>query len=200
MKFSARIISPLEKVFYDDKLSAFPKYAASSALLGEKHSLSVAYRLDDTTESAYFDGGIFVKLTGDAAKGASVYTVEHVPAVFACPAYEKPDRYLRRAPGLYPDVLKPIDEKTSLVPVQNITHSLWIELDTDKMLSGDHTLIVSFYNAKGEALAKEKAWAFEDSGSYPNVPDGGSAGAGGGTPAADGVEAAFKGMNPGLNV
>lgn len=35
---------------------------------------------------------------------------------------------------------------------------------------------------------------------YPNVPDGGSAGAGGGTPAADGVEAAFKGMNPGLNV
>lgn len=51
-----------------------------------------------------------------------------------------------------------------------------------------------------EALAREKAWAFEDSGSYPNVPDGGSAGAGGGTPAADGVEAAFKGMNPGLNV
>ena len=52
-----------------------------------------------------------------------------------------------------------------------------------------------------EALAKEKAWAFEDIGSgYPNVPDGGSAGAGGGTPAADGVEAAFKGMNPGLNV
>lgn len=37
-------------------------------------------------------------------------------------------------------------------------------------------------------------------GIYPNVPDGGSAGAGGGTPAADGVEAAFKGMNPGLNV
>ena len=51
-----------------------------------------------------------------------------------------------------------------------------------------------------EALAKEKAWAFEGSSSYPNVPDGGSAGAGGGTPAADGVEAAFKGMNPGLNV
>ena len=51
-----------------------------------------------------------------------------------------------------------------------------------------------------EALAREKAWAFEDGGSYPNVPDGGSAGAGGGTPAADGVEAAFKGMNPGLNV
>ena len=51
-----------------------------------------------------------------------------------------------------------------------------------------------------EALAKEKAWAFEDGGSYPHVPDGGSAGAGGGTPAADGVEAAFKGMNPGLNV
>ena len=156
MKFSARIISPLEKVFYDDKLSTFPKYAASSALLGEKHSLSVAYRLEDTTESAYFDGGIFVKLTGDAAKGASAYTVEHVPAVFACPAYEKPDRYLRGAPGLYPDALKPIDEKTSLVPVQNITHSLWIELDTDKLLSGDHTLIVSFYNAKGEELAKEK--------------------------------------------
>ena len=51
-----------------------------------------------------------------------------------------------------------------------------------------------------EALAREKAWAFEDGGSYPNVPDGGSAGAGGGAPAADGVEAAFKGMNPGLNV
>ena len=51
-----------------------------------------------------------------------------------------------------------------------------------------------------EALVKEKAWAFEGSSSYPNVPDGGSAGAGGGTPAADGVEAAFKGMNPGLNV
>ena len=154
MKISARILSPLEKVFYDDKLSSFPKYVSSSALLGEKCALTVAYRIEGTTDSDYFNGDVFVKLSGSAAKGAALYSVEHVPAVFVYPAYEKPDRYLRKEPGLFPDALKPIDEKNALVPVQNVSHSLWIELCTDSLSVGDHTLVVSFCDQNGQTVCE----------------------------------------------
>ena len=48
-------------------------------------------------------------------------------------------------------------------------------------------------------LAKDKAWAFDAApGGYPNVPDGGEPGGRGG--AADGVEAAFGKLNPGIKL
>ena len=154
MSFSVRLLSPLEKVFYDDSISVFPQYLSSSALRGEKHSLSVLYRIDATTDIAYFDVGPTVRLSGDAAPFAKLYAVEHVPAVFAAPAYETSDGYLRDKPGLFPDVLKPIDENTKLPSVQNVSHSLWIEIDTEKMAAGDHTVTVTFYDKNNEPLAE----------------------------------------------
>ena len=50
MKLKSEIISPLEKVFYDDKISKFESYKSSSALIGEKHAFVVAY-----TDTEYFD-------------------------------------------------------------------------------------------------------------------------------------------------
>ena len=52
-----------------------------------------------------------------------------------------------------------------------------------------------------DALVKDKAWAFDVGTHYPTVPDGGTAGAGAvaGT-AADGVEAAFGMLNPGMKI
>ena len=52
-----------------------------------------------------------------------------------------------------------------------------------------------------DALAKEKAWAFDAApGSYPNVKDGGEPNARGQGGTMDGVEAAFTSMNPNLKV
>lgn len=52
-----------------------------------------------------------------------------------------------------------------------------------------------------DALVKDKAWAFDVGTHYPTVPDGGTAGAGAGAgTAADGVEAAFGMLNPGMKI
>ena len=52
-----------------------------------------------------------------------------------------------------------------------------------------------------DALVKDKSWAFDVGTHYPTVPDGGTAGAGAGAgTAADGGEAAFGMLNPGMKI
>lgn len=52
-----------------------------------------------------------------------------------------------------------------------------------------------------DALVKDKAWAFDVGTHYPTVRDGGTAGAGAGARTeADGVEAAFGMLNPGMKI
>ena len=72
-------------------------------------------------------------------------------------------------------------------------------LDVDALkVSKDRT---SDIQAALDALAKEKAWAFDAApGGYPNVKDGGEAAARGKGGMVDGVEAAFASMNPNLKV
>lgn len=50
-----------------------------------------------------------------------------------------------------------------------------------------------------EALAKEKAWAFDAADGYPELHDGGEPG-GRGHGSADGVESAFASLNPGIRI
>lgn len=153
MKFLAKTISPLEKVFYNDDPARFPEYPSSSALMGEKHNLCVLYRDDDYANGPYCVESCFVRLSGTASENAAIYSIEHVPSVFAAPSFENPDRYLRREPGLFPDVLAPLKEGAELPLVPRITSSLWITVDTGSLSAGDHTLTVEFLDSNGSQLA-----------------------------------------------
>jgi len=62
MDFKAKIISPLEKVFYDDKIEKLVEYKKSSALIGEKHNFCIAYKDDDYAEIHYSVRSFYFKI------------------------------------------------------------------------------------------------------------------------------------------
>jgi hypothetical protein len=153
MKLKSKIISPLEKVFYDDKISKFESYKSSSALIGEKHAFVVAY-----TDTEYFDNHYCiqkyqVKVKSDIKDFIKVYTIEHVPAVFAAPIYKEPDNFLRQYPGLYPDLLCEINEDTIHVIVHRVLNSLWVEVDTENVPAGNHKITIEFTDLDGNKLS-----------------------------------------------
>lgn len=153
MEFFAQLISPLEKVFYDDRPESFPPYTHSSALIGEKHGLCVAFRAQERSTNHYAYGEIRLKLDGLPDDAAKLYIVEHVPAVFASPSFTKPDRYLRLGAGLYPDVLKPYDDKKGLISLKDTTFSAWVDIDTEKLKAGDYEPKLTFTDENGQELA-----------------------------------------------
>lgn len=59
----------------------------------------------------------------------TVRRVEHIPVQLPVLRLANDDDYLRKTPGLYPDLLLPVD-KSSRVVVTNNLHSMFIEVDT----------------------------------------------------------------------
>jgi len=113
-------LSSLEKVFADEKPAAAPR-AQFSCLQGEKLSFQLAFSSDcDTLLSP--------AITGAGAACCTAYWVEDVPVGRAC--YDDSDEFfLRREPGMYPDVLRP-----AVAPLQakaGVWYSLWVEFACD---------------------------------------------------------------------
>lgn len=144
MNFKAKVISPLEKVFYDEKITKFKKYPKSSALIGEKHNFIVAFTNDEFQNLRYCLDSCFYRITSDIKENIKVYSVEHVPAVYASHISETHDNYLRQYPGLFPDILVPIDETTEFPLNNKLLFSLWIEIDTANVTPGKHDITISF--------------------------------------------------------
>ncbi|MBE6623251.1 MAG: DUF4091 domain-containing protein [Ruminococcaceae bacterium] len=153
MKLQSKIISPLEKVFYDDRFSKFKKYPQSSALIGEKHNFVVVYQDTEFFTTHYCIQKYFVKVKSDIKESIKVYTVEHVPAVFAAPIYEEPDNFLRQYPGLYPDLLVETNENIEHVIVHRVLNTLWVEIDTENLPAGTHKITVEFTDAEGNIFS-----------------------------------------------
>ena len=154
MNCTAKVISPLEKVFYDDKMSSFKSYPKSSALIGEKHNFCIAYMNTDFSECRYTSASIYLTVKSDIKKHVSLCTVEHVPAVYAANFDEKEDGMLRKYPGLYPDVKKPVKEKEIIKLLPKLLNSLWVEVDTTDVASGNHKIKIEFHAENGNLLCE----------------------------------------------
>lgn len=119
MIIAHKLLSSLEKVFPDEAPDA-ASHAAASALQGETVSFQWAACPD---EGDRLD--VTAAVDSPLSAAVSLYAVGCVPSLL--PAYAGSDSYfLRRTPGLYPDVLMPIDGSYSLMGGQ--WRSLWVEV------------------------------------------------------------------------
>lgn len=156
MKLKSKIISPIEKVFYDDKITKFEKYPSSSALIGEKHNFVVAYTDTDYFTIHYCVHKYKINVKSKIKDSVKVYAIEHVPAVFAAPIYKEPDNFLRTMPGLYPDLLVEVTDKTEFTMVHRVLHSLWVEVDTTNVPSGSYDITIEFTDSENNTLSSCK--------------------------------------------
>lgn len=146
--FETRLISSLEKVFADGELSAC-EWSSGSMLCNEVYSFQVAYR--SVTELNHIIRNVDVKIVSELSPWITVREVGLVPSEM--PNYaDHDDNVLRTAPGLYPDILKPLDTY-GLTVVPGQWRALWITVNPKgKASAGRYPVEICFTTVGGDEL------------------------------------------------
>ncbi len=127
-------ISSLENVL-PKREQAFTSIDGITVLKGERASYQIAYRGDVVRDCK-------IEAESDISDKLHIYKVDCV-AVNRCVFFPKAhddDNYLSTDPGLYPDILNEITDKT--VPLRYYYQSIWIEIDRD-VPQGKHEIKIT---------------------------------------------------------
>jgi len=146
-----KIVSSMEKCFPDSNIAAYFELTHLSALKNERVSFQLLYADDakDTT-LPYRSTNFGLKIEGVPQEIISVRRVDCVPVTIACLAEGADDNYLRTAPGLYPDLLSPL-QYGGVSVMRGQLQSVWIELNLYQYLpAGEHTVTLKLTNSSGE--------------------------------------------------
>lgn len=119
------LASALEKVFPDQPPKAMKDGQPLSVWRGSRAAVQLVYRADE------MGGGMPMQRFRVEVQGAPARTqmrlVELCPSDFVC--YENVDQYyITKAPGLFPDLLKPVEEP-AVLPLPRQYRSLWLSWD-----------------------------------------------------------------------
>ncbi len=135
----AILISSLDKCFLDSKINDFVPIRRANVY--RKGILSLQIALTETDPSAAHRR--FVKVSAEGIdKGAVGFrTVEHIPSYM--PAYPNnfDTGYLRTAPGLFPDMLAPLQMNGAVPCVMGQLRSVWVDIDAKGLSDGRHDII-----------------------------------------------------------
>lgn len=144
---SLRLIDPLEKVFPDTAPQSLKKDAAGFE--NEHIFLQLAVNCDETLHRK----AVKLVITSAFGDAVNVRIVKCVPVMLATLAGADED-YLRKTPGLYPDLLKDRCEFTLLC---GTWQSLVIEIDPKGFAPGDYPVTLSVCRRRGDVLGQATA-------------------------------------------
>ena len=152
-----KIVSSLEKAFLDQPIGDFAAVSSLSVLKGERFSLQCLYTRSFAEERNAHLLRAVPEIEGALAPFVKFHRVRSVPvAKTKFPTTPVTDAFLRTEPGLYPDLLEPLDG--GILNVTNdITESLWMEFSLPEDMAGgcyDCALLLKEPKS-GELLAKE---------------------------------------------
>lgn len=147
--FFSQQVSSLQRVFLDGACD-LDNFSKASALRGERFSYQIAYKSDEI-----FNADIVIE--SELKPFITVRSVENVPSENPV-TDDNTEYYERTRPGLFPDVLSPIDGK--LLIKKGRLHSLWItvELSCD-IQPKTYSITVKLTN--GEMIISEKLFELE---------------------------------------
>lgn len=150
MIFQCKMLSSLTKVFADQE--PVGEELPISILRGETASCQVAVR-------EY--GMVCVKASAPGFR-VTVREIEQVPVRRASNPDTEDDDYLRKTPGLYPDLLRPMNGEGKCFLV-GWWKSFWIDAEPEENTgSGDYTLTVQVIGNNGERFHAEQSIYFVD--------------------------------------
>lgn len=150
-----KIVSSMEKCFADSDIGAFATLTHLSALKNERISFQLLYT-DDTNDTTlpYRSTNFALQIEGVPQEVVSVRRVDCVPVTIPCLVEGCDDNYLRTSPGLYPDLLSPL-QYGGVSVMRHQLQSVWIELDMNGRLpAGEHPVTIKLTNSSGEAQAQ----------------------------------------------
>ena len=117
-----KLISSLEKCFLDESISDKKEYKKGSCFKNELFHFCVCYQAED--ERSY----PVLTVESEISDYVRVSRIEVVPVQHAFDRYSD-DYFLRKTPGLYPDVMQPIGADGRLIAPTNLK-ALMVEVDS----------------------------------------------------------------------
>ncbi len=154
----AKIISSLEKCFWDECVNQKKSLRRFSLLKNERYSFQVCY--DGPMEEVWPEFA-FLEIESPLAEYITVSKVEQIPSEM--PHHGRKyvdDDYLRTTSGLYPDLLRPVLPDERFHFSENL-QCLWLELAPEgKAAAGEYSVKLIFRNVKDhEILAQAEVIA-----------------------------------------
>ena len=147
----AKIISSLEKCFLDENVLSKPALTSVSMLKNERYSFQVCFDIEESLAVTKSTKNIvYFHVESPLKEYIRMYRVQNIPSEMPVIPGSYDSNYLRTEPGLYPDLLQPMTEKTRL-PARNSLLAVWLELDPQgAMPAGVYPLKGIFTNEAGE--------------------------------------------------
>ncbi len=149
-----RVVSSLEKCFLDDRIECFSPMERISMLKNER----LFFQLLHTACGSDTAFRTLCQLTveGDLAPYITARTVDQIPVVMPDFGGEGDTNYLRRTPGLYPDVLRPLHYRGKISVVRGRLQSVWFELNPPESLApGEHAVTITLTDPNGETVTQK---------------------------------------------
>lgn len=144
-----KLVSSLEKAFLDDDISKKVEITKGSCLKNESYAFCALYKIEGIGWNTYLK----LRIKSELEEYLTVSRIRHVPVAMPVVKGLDDEDYLRKNPGLYPDLLQPICNGERLPLTYNL-ESLFIEVDTKgKVESGVYKIEVGFEDMQGEILA-----------------------------------------------
>lgn len=119
-----KIISSLEKCFLNESVAQKQEYTKGSCLKNELFHFEICYQASDKNSTGY----AYLSVESKIADYVRVCRIEPVPVQLAARPWSD-DGFISKQPGLYPDVLQPLEENKRLAVASNL-RSLMVEIDT----------------------------------------------------------------------
>ena len=145
-----KAISSLEKCFYNTDIDALSEKKDFTVFKNERLSFQIAF-LNTTIDR--FINQCPVAVAGDLVKYTTIRQVAPVPVAYPAPFPMSEGAYLKKEPGLYPDIIRPL-QYAGCVPVP-YSHlgTLWVDVELDGTLeAGSYSLTVEFKTRSNELL------------------------------------------------
>lgn len=141
-----KVVSSLEKPFWDMTPEQFPTLSRISALRGERVSFQVLMHSDTLTNGWLPRQLLTPKAEGELAEFVEYRTVNNVPVDLPVNYAMYDDQYLRTTPGLYPDRLQPLTYGGRVFYRMNYLYAVWVDvtIPKDTEIKGETTLTINF--------------------------------------------------------
>ena len=150
-----KITSSLENIFADESFDKYPELTHISALRGEKISVQLLYSYTSEAEAIYSFKELSPTISGSLSKYVRLYEVSHVPVIKPVNKLKYDNEYLRTEPGLFPDLLSPLDDGESIFATPENLDSLWFEIAIpEDMAAGEQKLNIALTDKQSGKVAE----------------------------------------------
>lgn len=152
---TVKTISALEKCFFDEDINTKKEYKQGSVLKNDRLSYQVCFSSDEELEG----GRIIcrVEVNSEIADCVTVSSVHNVPSLMPVFRQWNDDNYLRKEPGMFPDLLIPLRDNPNAYIASNQLQALWVDIDIPESFeAGDHKVNIILKNKDNELMGESE--------------------------------------------